>query len=110
MTTRRMARAAITLIAALAVVIPSAAGAVVPGTSAWHVRGAQNRGAMPARTMTITFALAPRNAGQLRRLTSSHHGALTRAQFTSRFGPSKQTVGRVRTWATAHRLRVKSVS
>ena len=109
MTTRRITHAAITLIAALAVVIPSA-GAAVPGTSAWHVRGAHNRGALPARRMTITFALAPRNASQLKRLASSHHRALTRTQFISRFGPSKQTVKRIRTWATAHRLRVRSLA
>lgn len=109
MTIRRMARVAM-LVATVAVAIPCAAGAAVPGTSAWHIRGAHNLGAMRSRTMTITFALAPRNGRQLRRLVSSHHSPLSRAQFASRFGPSKQVVKRIRTWARANRLSVGSVS
>jgi Pro-kumamolisin, activation domain len=109
MTIRRASLVAVSLVVAV-LVAASPAGATVPGTSAWRVKGARNLGAMGARRMTITFALAPRDPAGLRALVSSPHAAITPAQFTARFGPSSQTVRSIRRWAKAHRLRVVSVS
>jgi subtilase family serine protease len=107
--TRRGLLTALSLIATAAV-LPAAASAAVPGTSAWRVRGARDLGAMPARPMTITFALAPRNAGRLRALVASKHAALTPKQFNARFAPSAATVRVIRKWAKSQRLTVRSVS
>lgn len=109
MTIRRMV-GVVVLVGAVAVAMPGVASAAVSGTSAWHVRDAHNLGPMTGRAMTITFALSPRNGRRLQQLSASHHRALSPAQFTSRFGPSRQTIKRIRTWARAHRLRVGSVS
>jgi pseudomonalisin len=96
--------------AAVAALAASTASAAVSGISAWRESGAQNLGAMPARGLSITFSLAARNASALRTFISAPHAALTRTQFSSRFGPSAKTVNSVRTWAKAHKLKVSSVS
>jgi pseudomonalisin len=97
-------------VATLALALPAIAGAAVPGTSAWHVSGARDVGAMRARSMTFTLALRPRHSARLTALISGPHPALTPRQFRSRFGPSIATVTSVRKWARSNRLRVTQVS
>jgi subtilase family serine protease len=98
------------LVVIAAAAVPNIALGAVPGTSAWRVHGAHNLGAMSSRRMTITLVLSPRNASGLRALVSSHHAAITRSQFTARFGPSTQTIKAIGSWAKTHKLTVTSVS
>jgi pseudomonalisin/xanthomonalisin len=73
-------------------------------------RGAQNLGPLKARTMTITFALAPRNGAALKAFVGHAHGALTSSQFNSRYAPTQTTVATIRSWAQSEGLTVQSVS
>lgn len=107
---RLIRMASLTSIAAVALALPSVATAATPGTGAWGVAGAQDRGSLPARPMSITLVLAPRNAAALQSLISAPHRALTPAEFTSRFAPAQATVNQIRTWAQASGLSVSSVS
>jgi subtilase family serine protease len=109
MRTRGIVVVVLSLMAAL-LVAASAATAAVPGTSAWRVTGAQNRGAARAHRMTMTLVMAPRHAAKLHSLASSSHRPLTPAQFNSRFAPSKNTIKAVRKWAKANKLKIQSVS
>jgi pseudomonalisin len=88
----------------------SPALAAPAGTSAWHVTGATRQGAYHARTMTVQFALAWRDAAGLKALLARPHAPLTPAQFTRRFSPSTATVATIRRWARRSHLRVRSVS
>jgi subtilase family serine protease len=98
------------LAAAAAVALPSAAGAATAGTAVWTVSGAQDLGALPARAMTITLALTPRDASGLKAFVSAPHAPLTPAEFVSRFGPSPSTVAGIASWAAASGLSVDSVA
>lgn len=110
MLSRRMVVVAVSLVVAGVMAVPPAAGAAIPGTSAWRVSGARDLGSMPARRMSITLALAPRNARALNALLASRHARLTPARFDARFAPSAKTIKAIRRWARANRLRVTSVS
>ena len=105
-----MTRRVVLLAVCILALVPAVAGAAVSGTSAWRVRGAQNLGAMPARGMTVTLALAPRHRAALHALAASRHPALTPRQFNARFAPSTATVKAIRKWARANHLKVRSVS
>jgi pseudomonalisin len=112
MITGRIARLAATSLSVLAaaIVLAAPASAVTAGAGGWRVKGARNLGALNARSMKVTFVLAPRNAAALHALVAGAHPALTRSQFNARYAPAPKTVTRLRQWATASGLRVGSVS
>jgi len=103
--------AVVSCLAAFAVVAASgvASARTIPGTQAWRVNGATRLGPQGARRMTITLALAPRNATALSRAAKSRP-KLSPAEWNARFAPSKATVMAIRKWAAKHKLHVASVS
>ncbi len=110
MPTRKIVLTILSIAAGAVIAAPSVASAAVTGTSAWRERGAQNRGSMRARSLTITLALAPRNASGLKAFVSRPHTALTPEQFNSRYAPSAKTITTIRKWADTNHLTVRSVS
>ena len=100
--------AAATVTAAMASAPSALAGTA--GTSAWRVQNATDNGAYTASRMSVTLALAERNAGALNALLAQPHAALTPAQFAAQFAPATATVDAIRTWAAANHLSVVSVS
>ncbi len=107
---RRARPIAAVLLACGALAAPAVASARTAGTQAWRVTGAHYVSALGARPMTITFALAPRNAGALHTFLSGPHPALSSWQFNARYAPASSTVRSVRSWAAARGLSVSSVS
>ncbi|HEY3727625.1 MAG TPA: S53 family peptidase [Solirubrobacteraceae bacterium] len=101
---------AATAAAAVLAVPANAFAATPPGAAAWGVSGARDLGPLPARPMTFTLVLTPRNAGALKSFVSAPHAALTGPQFNSRYAPAASTVSAIGKWAAANRLAVQSVS
>jgi pseudomonalisin len=110
--TGRSARLLLSVLAAMAAAVAAAspAAAAPAGLALWHDSSATKVGALPARPLSITLTLTPRNASALRLFVASPHAALTPAQFTARYAPARTTVTAIRTWATAANLRVSTVS
>ncbi len=97
----------------LAAAAPSPAAipsAVSRGVAPLRLRGASDLGALPARRLTITVALAPRDPRGLAAFVGGRHAPLSARAFSARFGPAGATVRAVTSWARAHGLRVSSVS
>jgi pseudomonalisin len=86
------------------------AAATPAGLGVWHDSSATEVGALPAQPMSITLTLTPQNAAGLKALVASRHAALTPAQFNARYAPAPATVTAIRSWATASKLSVASVS
>jgi pseudomonalisin len=110
--TGRSARVLLSALAAMAatVVTTSSAAAAPSGLALWHDSSATKIGALPARALSITLTLTPRNASALRAFVDRPHAALTPAQFNARYAPASTTVTAIRTWATSADLRVSGVS
>jgi pseudomonalisin len=100
--------AAATATAAMAFAPSAMAGTA--GTSAWRVRNATEAGTYSASRMSVTLALADRNASALKAFDAKPHAALTPAQFNAQFAPTPATVDAIRSWAAANHLTVSSVS
>src|SRR5664279_2267701 len=107
---RRNRLIALVVFACAAFAAPAVASARIGGIQAWRVSGARYVSALGARPMTITFALAPRNASALHTFVSRPHAALSSRRFNARYAPASATVAKLRTWATGHALSVSSVS
>jgi kumamolisin len=60
--------------------------------------------------MSITLTLTPQNAAGLKALVGRPHAALTPAQFNAQYAPAAARVTAIRSWATASKLTVASVS
>jgi pseudomonalisin len=105
---RMLLSVSVALIGAAAVAGPAAAAPA--GLALWHDSSATNVGALPARPMSITLTLTPQNAAGLKALVARPHAALTPAQFNAQYAPATATVTAVRSWATASKLSVASVS
>jgi subtilase family serine protease len=86
------------------------AAAATAGLATWHDSSATEVGALPAQPMSITLTLTPQNAAGLKALVASPHAALTPAQFNAQYAPTPATVTAIRSWATASKLSVASVS
>jgi subtilase family serine protease len=86
------------------------AAAAPAGLATWHDSSATEAGALPAQPMSITLTLTPQNAAGLKGLVASPHAALTPAQFNAQYAPTPATVTAIRSWATASKLSVASVS
>jgi Pro-kumamolisin, activation domain len=110
MLSRRTCLFALGLARGAAMLLPALSAAAVPGTQAWRESGAQRLGAMAARPMSFTLVLAPRHGAALNSFVAKPHAALRPAQFAARYGPSAKTLATIRSWATAHQLKVSSVS
>jgi len=80
------------------------------GTAPVRTRGAQDQGPAGATAMTVTIALAPRDARGLDQLIAQHAAPISPAEFNARFAPSQATVDAIESWAAAHGLRAESVS
>jgi pseudomonalisin len=100
--------ASVALIAVAALAGP--ASAAPAGLAMWHDRSATNVGALSTRPLSITLTLTPRDAAGLKALVARPHAALTPAEFNARYAPSAAAVKAIRSWATASKLRVASVS
>jgi pseudomonalisin len=100
---------AIAVLAALTSV--QSAGAFAPaGATPLRTGGSSDLGAV-TQTRSVTLTLTPRDAAGLRAFDAqAGHPLLTPAQFAERFAPSRESVGAVQSWATAHGLTVDSVS
>ena len=109
---RRLAAVLGAAIAALA--LPTAASAATSaqlrGLAPVLLHGRTDAGALPARQLHFTLALAPRNRASLARAARHHSLAARAAEFNSEFAPSQATVDAVRSWAKSNGLTVDSVS
>jgi pseudomonalisin len=111
-TTGRSVRLMLSVLASAAAAAAAAApaSAAPAGLALWHDSSATKVGALPARPLSITLTLTPRDAAGLRSLVAHPHAALTPAQFSARFSPKAATIKAIRTWARTSDLRVASVS
>jgi pseudomonalisin len=109
---RRLAAVLGAAIAALA--LPTAASAATSaqprGLAPVLLHGRTDAGALPARQLHFTLALAPRNRAGLARAARHHSLAARAADWGSEFAPTQATVDAVRSWAKSNGLTVDSVS
>jgi pseudomonalisin len=105
---RMLLSMSLALIGAAALAGPAAAAP--GGLAMWHDSSATEAGPLPAQPMSITLTLTPQNAAGLKALVASPHAALTPAQFNAQYAPAPATVTAIRSWATASKLSVASVS
>lgn len=82
----------------------------VAGAAPVLLSGATDLGPAPQRQEHVVLSLKLRNDDQLNSLLAGPHAPLTPAQFTSRYGPSADTVDAVRAWARSAGLTVTEVS
>src|SRR4051794_16437921 len=110
-TGRRLVAIGVTALAALAV--PASASAVTTaqkeGLAPILVSGGTDLGALPARSMQVTVALAPRNKAALDRVVRNRQTS-SRATYNSTYAPAQAAVNAVRSWASSNGLSVSSVS
>ncbi len=93
--------------AAVILVVAASSAAAVPsaasrGLAPLRLRGASDGGVLPARRLTITVALAPRDPRGLAAFVGGRHAPLSARAFSARFGPAGATVGPRCSHARAH--------
>jgi subtilase family serine protease len=110
MFSRRCRVLLLAVVCGVCLAVPAVSSAAVSGTSAWRASGSTAHGLVKSHPMTFTLVLTPRNAAALKAFVASRHAPISPATFTARYGPSTATVAAIRSWASAHKLTVSSVS
>jgi pseudomonalisin len=110
---RSLRAVALGVAATAALVVPASASAVTTaqklGLAPILTSGGTDLGTLPARSLSVTIALAPRNKAGLDQVVAQHQ-TISAATFNSRYAPATSTVSAVRSWASANGLSVSSVS
>src|SRR4051794_9749254 len=89
---------------------PSRTSAAARGLAPLHVQGATAAGRPAASRISLTLALAPRDAAGLAALAATPHAPISTRQFNARYAPTAAQVRTVRAWAARAGLTVSSVS
>src|SRR4051794_35972351 len=89
---------------------PSRTSSVARGLAPLRVKGATAAGAPTASRLSVTLALAPRNAAGLDALVASPHAPISTGEFNARYAPAPAAVAAVKAWARRAGLTVTSVS